>query len=58
MTEEAVAPEEETAEEPIEERSEEPGTEEPPKAEEPEPVKEVSSDYFARYKNMIADMKK
>lgn len=50
--------EEETAEEPIEERSEEPGTEEPSKAEEPEPVKEVSSDYYARYKNMIADMKK
>lgn len=42
----------------IEERSEEPGTEEAPTEEAPAPeVKEVSSEYFARYKNMIADMK-
>ena len=43
---------------PLEERAEEPGTEEAPKEEAPAPeTKEVTSEYFASYKNMIADMK-
>ena len=47
----------ETVDETIEERSEEPQDEaKDPAANEPE-TKEVSSDYYARYKNMISELK-
>ena len=48
--------EEETKEEPLEERAADQGAEEV-KAEPAPEVKEVTSDYFASYKNMIAEMK-
>ncbi len=48
----------ETIEEPVSIENREEPQEETPDPEEAPEVKEVSSEYFARYKNMIADMRK